>query len=401
MAKRGDCKSLPQMIKEGFLDKERKDNPGRQLKHLQRLTFASVLTEYFAVQSALFLIFRDVALDSPLKFFAHLMASYVITRCLGGKKLAGWKSKLAEGTIDLDTFIGMARAINPFCDVDRNCLWKVTALLRLHPVWKLGDETVSAMRDPYYRGLLSWYNWQCDVQDLHVCTKRQRAVLLTLLLMLANRSKRLLEYCLAHKDFLVGGTYCLQRLYDDVIMFKGVYTGLKDESAASRSVATSEQKLWSIGHLVDMLLVPSWENPGLLDQMLAAKTVDDFVEGLKGHKKFDGALVFTHSLEYFALLLIWHLWEAFCVPLYPQDGQTSLSSYQVGNKLVPGWYQVGKNCITNCVHVGTQLAPTCYQVGTGINWYRSGTNSAPTRYQLDANRVPLWYKFGFNLMSIG
>ena len=98
MAKRGDCKSLPQMIKEGFLDKERKDNPGRQLKHLQRLTFASVLTEYFAVQSALFLIFRDVALDSPLKFFAHLMASYVITRCLGGKKLAGWKSKLAEGT---------------------------------------------------------------------------------------------------------------------------------------------------------------------------------------------------------------------------------------------------------------------------------------------------------------
>ena len=99
--------------------------------------------------------------------------------------------------------------------------------------------------------------------------------------MLANRSERLLEYCLAHKDFLVGGTYCLQRLYDDVIMFKGVYTGLKDESAASRSVATSEQKLWSIGHLVDMLLVPSWENPGLLDQMLAAKTVDDVVEGAR------------------------------------------------------------------------------------------------------------------------
>ena len=54
--------------------------------------------------------------------------------------------------------------------------------------------------------------------------------------------------------------------------------------------------------MVDLLLVPSWRNPGLLDQMLAAKTMDDFVIGLEGHKKFNGALVFTHSLEYFFLL---------------------------------------------------------------------------------------------------
>ena len=89
MAKRGDCKSLPQMIKEGFLDKERKDNPGRQLKHLQRLTFASVLTEYFAVQSALFLIFRDVALDSPLKFFA-------LTSSLGALVARSWQAGRAS-----------------------------------------------------------------------------------------------------------------------------------------------------------------------------------------------------------------------------------------------------------------------------------------------------------------
>ena len=85
-------------------------------------------------------------------------------------------------------------------------------------------------------------------------------------------------------------------------MFRGVYVGLKDRSKASRSTATSEQKLWSIGHLVDLLLVPSWQDPGLLDRMLAARSVDDFVEGLEGHKKFNGALVFTHSLEYFFLL---------------------------------------------------------------------------------------------------
>jgi len=125
------------------------------------------------------------------------MASYVIVRCLGGKKVVSWQPKLTEGTIDLDAFLGMASSINLFCDIDRNCLWKVTALLRLHPVWKLGDETVEAMRDPCYRGLLTWYNWQCDVKDLRACARRQRAVLLTLLFMLVNRSSRLLEYCFA------------------------------------------------------------------------------------------------------------------------------------------------------------------------------------------------------------
>ena len=107
---------------------------------------------------------------------------------------------------------------------------------------------------------------------------------------------------MTHKDILVGGTYCMQRLYDDVVMFRGVYRGCRDGSKASRSTATSEQKLGSIGHLVDLLLVPSWRDPGLLDRMRAARDVDDFVEGLEGHKKFNGALVFTHSLEDFFLL---------------------------------------------------------------------------------------------------
>ena len=115
------------------------------------------------------------------------MTSYVIVRCLGGKKVESWQPKLTDGTIDLDAFLGMARSINPFCDIDRNGLWKVTALLRWHPVWKLGDETVEAMRDPFYRGLPTWYNWQCDAKDLHACARRQRAVLSTLLLMLVNR----------------------------------------------------------------------------------------------------------------------------------------------------------------------------------------------------------------------
>ena len=118
MAKQSDCKSLPQKIKDGFLHRERKDTSGRRLGCSQQLTSGSVLTEYPAVQIALFLIFRDVAVDSPLPFFAHLMASYVITRRLGGKRLAGWESKLAGGTIETDTFFGMARAINLFCDVD-------------------------------------------------------------------------------------------------------------------------------------------------------------------------------------------------------------------------------------------------------------------------------------------
>ena len=81
------------MLKDGFLDKERNDTPGRQLKYLQQLTFGSVLTEHFAVQMALFLTFRNVGPDSPLQFFANMMASYVITRCLGGRKLIRWESK--------------------------------------------------------------------------------------------------------------------------------------------------------------------------------------------------------------------------------------------------------------------------------------------------------------------
>ena len=48
----------------------------------------------------------------------------------------------------------------------------------------------------------------------------------------------------------------------------------------------------------DLLLVPFWQDPGMLGRMLAARSVDDSVEGLVGHKRFNGALFFTHALEY-------------------------------------------------------------------------------------------------------
>ena len=60
----------------------------------------------------------------------------------------------------------------------------------------------------------------------------------------------------------------------------------------------TERYAWGMGYLEDLLLVPFWQDPGMLGRMLAARSVDDSVEGLVGHKRFNGALFFTHALEY-------------------------------------------------------------------------------------------------------
>jgi len=304
MGKSKETKSFPQLIKDGLLNgKPRGDDVGRQLKHLRDLTSPKVLVEFFKVQMALRLIFRVLDLSDPLQLFGHLMAAYVIIRCLGGRRILRWFAK-SDATMALETFVEAACCINPFCDVDRNCLWVTVALLRLHPVWKAGDAQNAAMKDPFFQQLRNWYNWQCDIPDLHGCSQRQRSVMLTLLMLLVNRAVRLQEYCCAHKEFLFASPACLPRLYTDVILFKGVYIGLKDSSGSksTRNVATTEQKLWGIGHLIDVLCVPSWEDPQLLDRLVAAPDLDSFVDALEAHKKFDGDLVFTHSLEYIYLL---------------------------------------------------------------------------------------------------
>ena len=128
-------------------------------------------------------------------------------------------------------------------------------------------------------------------------------VLMTAPFTLSVRSSRLLAYLLKNPVFLLSDESCLPELYRNVIMGKGVFTGLKDTSSSSRNTATTEQKFWSTGALVDSILVPCWERPDeLLNPLLRAQTEVDVAHDLVAVSKFKGCSVFSHTLEYFHLL---------------------------------------------------------------------------------------------------
>jgi hypothetical protein len=126
---------------------------------------------------------------------------------------------------------------------------------------------------------------------------------LSLLVVLSVRADRFLTYLVANPAFLLFDEECLPLLYRGVVLGKSLYLGLRDNSVAARCCATTEQKLWRIGDLVDSILVPCWECPEkTLDPILNATSVADLAKALMGINKTKGKLVFSHSMEYLFLL---------------------------------------------------------------------------------------------------
>ena len=130
----------------------------------------------------------------------------------------------------------------------------------------------------------------------------QRGILLTLLTVLVVRADRLLKYLLDNPGFLLSSEQCLPQLYRDLVFGKSVYLGLRDTSKQTRANATSEQKLWSVGDIIDAILVPCWENPAKLDRILECAAIENLAEALDDIPRFGGDLIFSHSLEYLYLI---------------------------------------------------------------------------------------------------
>jgi len=81
------------------------------------------------------------------------------------------------------------------------------------------------------------------------------------------RSKVLVEYLLGRPGRLVEGPSSLTWLYTDVAVH-GVKIGLEDSSKSAWSRATQEQRNWSIGFIIDRLVVPYWAGGNCLKECL-------------------------------------------------------------------------------------------------------------------------------------
>ena len=128
-------------------------------------------------------------------------------------------------------------------------------------------------------------------------------MVLTLLLVLSVRADRFLTYLIANPTFLLSDEECLPLLYRGVVLGKSLFLGLRENSVAARCCATTEQKLWKVGDLVDSILVPCWECPERsLDPILKATSVGALAKSLSGINKTKGKLVFSHTMEYLYLL---------------------------------------------------------------------------------------------------
>jgi hypothetical protein len=87
-------------------------------------------------------------------------------------------------------------------------------------------------------------------------------------------------------------------MYKSVVIPNSAFIGLKHPS---RNKHTSEQKTWSMGLLQDLILLPFWQNPEMLDGLLRAKTAKAFARALASLKCLGGDLMYSHTLEYLQL----------------------------------------------------------------------------------------------------
>jgi len=142
----------------------------------------------------------------------------------------------------------------------------------------------------------------------------KRRLFVCLLLVLSVRSWALLDFFSSKGTSLSLDT--ARQLYDLCVQKKNMFPGL-DLNRRSRQAHTSEQKLWSIGFLMDSFLFPYLCDKHCFDQFLDLDA-ESFVREIKGIKLVQGALLKGHVAEY---LIVAGLMAAF-----PDDGNNARNS---------------------------------------------------------------------------
>ena len=152
-------KALSELLRSG-LSAERSNTTGRQYQRLVNMTAQRVLDDAYGVLMCYQLLMRHTAMHWKTLFeiCVALMLVYVIKRCSGGRRIRRFVARVGceDDMLDFHTYIEIVTAVNPLNQVDRNSLGKCTHLLRLHPVWKDGDEADPLLKDPFFCDLLRW-----------------------------------------------------------------------------------------------------------------------------------------------------------------------------------------------------------------------------------------------------
>ena len=135
---------------------------------------------------------------------------------------------------------------------------------------------------------------------------------------------------------------CLPLLYTTVLKDPlGPFPRLRPEK--SRNVHTSEQKLWSLGQLIDAVLYPFWADNAHFDLLMQNPAYLAGDEEHQGFKLFRQALVFTHTFEYLFLALgpkdVVTVRESDCQVKSGKNGQAFLDiANSVGERTEPNQY---------------------------------------------------------------
>ena len=256
----------------------------RLLQHLETANSSTPLNDAHKTGRALLAMYRNhlsreaisrAEQGDNLVMVSELLACYITLR---------------EGLPESDLMIGLADVLNPAV-IENGSLRDLVLRLNLHAAKK------TAGKDPFYNDLKAFVDelkvelntktfLQCEIDASHI--DKVRSLLVKLLLVLSVRSESLLKLFREKKDLPIRTPACLPELYSAVQgVGLGPFPGLRPTK--SRQVHTSEQKLWSLGHLVDRILFPFWESPCHFDALLSNPIK------LEGYTLFKKGLVFNHT----------------------------------------------------------------------------------------------------------
>lgn len=258
----------------------------RGLLALRSLTSQSVLVEVWKVAVALKTLFRHLPAlgTTQVSLFAHLLAAFMVRRLARGRVVRRFEGQSTSMSVEL--YESIIHAENPLVQRDRNSLDRCVEMLHVHPVYK-------DAADPFFIQFVEWWRRESAQAD-------RRALVVTSLIVLVVRSKKLVQYLLARPGRLVENPSSLTWLYTDLAVH-GVKIGLEDSSKSAWSRATQEQRNWSIGFIIDRLVVPYWADVKFYDDLLDAGNLQDWVRALQAVPLIGSKFIFNHTMEYLIL----------------------------------------------------------------------------------------------------
>ena len=221
---------------------------------------------------------------SQASLFAHVLAAFMVRRLARGRAVVRFEGRTTSMSVEL--YESIIHAENPLVQGDRNSIDRCVEMLHVHPVYKDGT-------DPFFMQFVQWWRREAEQAD-------RRALLVTALLVLVVRSKVLVEYLLRKPGRLVEGPSSLTWLYADVARH-GVKIGLEDSSKSAWSRATQEQRNWSIGFIIDRIVVPYFADERVYDGLLNANNLQAWALGLQAVPLVGSKFIFNHTMEYLIL----------------------------------------------------------------------------------------------------